>query len=1180
MNPIKIIHLADVHFSPDHKEEALASLNVALDKGKDEGVDLFVIAGDLFDRAIQNTANSGLPELQQAIQRMMDNAPVIVVTGTPTHDVRGCYEILRKTHAAHSFTILDPHRNYYLVQGDVYSGNSEHAFGPGPQPELLILGCPEPGKEQFLAGKRMGRDEANEAIITGMRSMLMGFGAVRKEHPDIPCLFVYHGNVAGATMCNGQAIRPGEITIGRDDLAMVGADYYALGHIHLAQQIGNLPAYYAGSAYPVNWGELDQKGFYVVGLSDERLIRTRIPFPHPPRKKIVMESVDYEIVGDDEGSFVDYQTWEVIRGTKEEIATINVDEELATLIKAGALPGSKVTTEIIPTETVRAGHIQEAKKLAQKVAIYAENSGDDIQKHEKRWYQLLEKADALEAEAKAAGETGEGLHVLLDKLGLRGAWGIWKGQGKDEIWLDMKQYDPGLIVLADANGAGKTTLFGNLHIFPELLVRPGKLQDHFRLRDSFRDLYFTDERTGDKYRAFIQIDGQNASGKCEYHLYKNGQPLTDGRRESYVIEIMRLYGSKALFLRGGLVLQKATKDNPDLAEATKGEKRGIFRELGGLDYQQAYADSAKAKEQALEGEILHDQGNLEMVEKFATELPGKKVELRSTEHKAKEATETLEESEKLGAKIKANVAKLEVELNEQRDVERRLNEASVQEAESQSLIETLTRDKETDQQAIDLKPKAEKEISDYESFQKEEGRLGAKKTEILEKREGILAEHGNEKATAEAARQEIRPKRQEKEAEVAVLRQHRAVCLVQIEKLIEETETPLDENCPTCGQVLPEGKLDVLRDEREGKLAKLIEVQAQEVEAEKGIATAEKDIADCDSQLAAIVDPEEPELVEFDDSLLDTIQVQIAALDIDSARGWLQKAQEAQGRIDEGNKRIGDAYSKLGELAAAMSDLEGKLDPELESRYNQAEGALDIAREDYAKARDDVTRLEVEKNNLQAQVETLEKASQDVYKIRQSIKEKQAEQADWSYLARACGPDGIQALELDAMAPSIEELANRFLAIICEANPWDAIKRKGCPFDQVDIQTTREGGSGSKKRQIEDFQIFVHDLRDDTWEKFAYVSGGEEVWVKRAIYDAFGIVRDRNTDQRFLTVMQDEADGGLDPKARLAFFKVLEAAHQESGRRHSIIITHSESAQEMIAQRISMTELDEKADKE
>lgn len=58
-----------------------------------------------------------------------------------------------------------------------------------------------------------------------------------------------------------------------------------------------------------------------------------------------------------------------------------------------------------------------------------------------------------------------------------------------------------------------------------------------------------------------------------------------------------------------------------------------------------------------------------------------------------------------------------------------------------------------------------------------------------------------------------------------------------------------------------------------------------------------------------------------------------------------------------------------------------------------------------------------------------------------------------------------------------------------------------------------------------------------------------------------------------MATLKDECDGALDPEARLAYFRMLEAAHQESGRHHTIVITHSQEAQEMVAQRIVMSEL-------
>ena len=535
---MKILHSADTHFHRAAKEQALASLRVLRDTGRKEDVDLFVLAGDLFDKGVQNTSSSGLPELVQVIKEMLDIAPIVTVYGTITHDIPGCYEIFKEIESWYRFMILQPGEEYFL-DGRKRLRNCnllEVDKGKKFEKKLLILGCPEPTKEFLLAGKPpMGKAESDEAIKEGMKEILLGCGALRKENSDIPCLFVYHGNVTGATLQNGQILKPGAIEIGRDDLSLVGATYYALGHIHLAQQIGTLPAYYPGSAYPVNWGEVDQTGFNLVefgSVPDLIPMVDRIPFPHPPRKKIVSTFESFEITAHD---LTGYDVWLQIRVTKEEQRLIDTDAIFQGLIEAGAGDGSRVTTEIIPTETVRAGDIQGAQHLDEKVRIWAENSGqgfkDDKIKTIGRAKSIIAKCAQLETEAERAGLTREGLHIRIRKLLLRGAIGIMKGQGKEEIEVDLDHYDSGLVALLGPNGAGKTTLIENMHPYSTLLTRPGKLQDHFCLRDSYRDLYFSDLRTGDNYRAFIQVDGQNVTGKAEYHLYKNNTPITNGKRE-------------------------------------------------------------------------------------------------------------------------------------------------------------------------------------------------------------------------------------------------------------------------------------------------------------------------------------------------------------------------------------------------------------------------------------------------------------------------------------------------------------------------------------------------------------------------------------------------------------------------------------------------------------------------
>ena len=57
-------------------------------------------------------------------------------------------------------------------------------------------------------------------------------------------------------------------------------------------------------------------------------------------------------------------------------------------------------------------------------------------------------------------------------------------------------YDPGVIAITGPNGAGKTTILENMTPWPSMLTRGGPLQQHFRLRDSVRELVIVDDENG------------------------------------------------------------------------------------------------------------------------------------------------------------------------------------------------------------------------------------------------------------------------------------------------------------------------------------------------------------------------------------------------------------------------------------------------------------------------------------------------------------------------------------------------------------------------------------------------------------------------------------------------------------------------------------------------------------
>jgi exonuclease SbcC len=1117
---MKIIGAGDIHYCPEHKEKALASLRTVQDAARDRGVGLVAIPGDLFDRGLQASDRDAYGSLMEAIREILEIAPIVAIRGTPSHDAAGSYAPLAAMKAPNPFTVLEPGVPHFL-------------------PGLLVLGIPEPGKSWLLANKNgLGRDEANQAVVGAMKALLLGLGGLRRGHPELATVLLYHGMIRGATIGAGQVVGPGEIALGRDDLDVVGADFAILGHIHEPQDIGPRAAY-TGSAYPCDWAETTQRSFLYIELDPGAAPRVeRIDYPHPRRKKIVKELNEPLFPGEVKG----FQVWLVQRMPKG--STLTTDLEL--ILEEFALPGSRVTAEVIPTETVRAGQIAEAHGLPDKLAIYAENSGEKLTEA------VTMKAAFLESEARAAGQAPDGLHIRIDRLRLRGAIGVWKGLGLDEIELDLAAYDPGLIALVGANGRGKTTLIENMHPYPEMLTRAGTLQDHFRLKDSYRDLTFTDERTGHEYRALIQIDGANATGRAEYHLYRDGIPVTNGRKADYEEAIGRLFGSLALFVRSAFVSQKPPKGHPDLTDATKGEKKALFRELAGLDYLQAYSEAAREKAKVLEAATERDGGRAEALQGQLAGRPDKEADLAQKQKLLQAKGIELLGIESVGKTAAARMEELRGKVERNREIEQRIRESENRQEKLRGEVESIEGNRAGYEQALAGRPEAEKTLAEIEALKAEEGKLHGEQAGILTEREQLNNQHLDTQRAVADRRRKVEAAQAKLDREVAVLAQKKKAAADRVDELEIELASTIE--CPGCHlKFHPDA--DTAR-------AKIAQQQEAGYELDKEIQEKKRELADLDQEKTKIADPSAPQLPTFDDSRLRAIAKDLAFRDEAGAREILAAAADATVRIQEGEKRKAQIVQELAELGTQLEEARGKLlGPELEEAFTAAQQDLANREAEYRSCRDLVKTLEAVVAGLEKQLAELAHLAQELETLQEQIKGKQLDAADWRYLERATGPDGIQALELDALGPSIADTANKLLSAAY-----------GSRF-QVDFRTTRIGGTGGRKKQIEDFQIVVHDGEHGTEQLLETLSGGEAVWVKNALYSAFAIIRDRSTGQRFQTVFLDEADGQLDPEAKARYFEMIQAAHIESGRTHTIIVTHSEQAQEFIAQKINMEDL-------
>ena len=1170
---MKILHAADIHACRDRWAECSASLDTLAEAGHREAVDLFALSGDLAHGPLQDSERDIFDALCAKVQALADIAPVALIYGTPTHDAPGSLEVFARLQARHPIVILRPGKVYYFGSS---AGNRTwkelRDFPVKERDELLLFGIPEPSKKWLLAeAEATGKDDSDRMARDAMRALCLGLGGIRQQHSDLPCLVLYHGEIAGAQTATGYQSEVGTgLALSRDELAAIGATYYALGHIHNPQQVGDLPAFYAGSAYPIDWGETHKAGANLVQIEEYPGTKnpitgedrsgcfvaqvSRVPFPHPQRVKLSRHPDDSAPLLVE--SFAGRQVWLEMTATREEAAELDADRILSSMLEDGALPGSRVTLNVLPTETVRAGEIVEKKRLRDKVLVYGEASAITIPET------VLAKADELERDAAARGEAGQGAHIRIDRLRLKGAIGIWKKSKKDEIDLDLEGLGSGVLALVGANGYGKTTILENLHPWPCMLTRDGKLADHFRLKDSARDLYFTDMRTGFRYRALISIRADIASNSAEYYLWRDsgdGQGLVavegvTGRKEAYEAAIGQLFGSLAMYLQTAFVTQRPNKYAPELSQATQGERKALFAELAGIDYLSRYAEAAKARGDVLDSDLLRLEATIaaaadvdEALARAASEIDEAGQAQAAAEQDAAGAAERGRALSGERDQAAARVTDLERRAARASQVDREIIEVD-------AILERIRREVEGFTRAAEGRGAAQAELDRIAAFEVEAAGLRAEKAELDELERRDREEFRGQQDDFRAYSQhQLLPELEKARKAQAAAEKTLAVARARL-------PAPVADTCPTCGQTLPEDRLEVLRHAHSEAEAEVSRLEAAETAAAQALSKA-KAAYEANAREFSELKPPMPRSFPGAARLAE-LNAELDFSDAAALRETMRAADEAAVRIDEAGRRRADAETRRAALTEERATL-GSADELTPARASLAAKEREVAAE-VERYRISWGAIEAAKARAQAAA----RAQADAEKRRAARDEaaaardaKACERDDWRLLERAVGPNGIQALELDALSPSIAAVSNGLLSAAY-----------GSRY-QIEFRTTRIAGKGSKTKQVEDFEIYVLDTETGDEQTIDSLSGGEAVWIRKALYDGFAIIRARNTGTQFLTAFLDEADGALDPEARMLYLRMLEAAHRESGRYQTILVTHSKELQAMVERTIDVARL-------
>lgn len=262
---MKILHTSDWHlgrtlYGRRRQEEFAAFLDWLLDCISTQGVDVLIVAGDIFDTSTPGTAAQELYYRFLARVGSTGCRHVVVIGGN--HDSPSFLDA-----PAGLLRALDVH-----VVGQACAEPADQVLllrDELGEPQLLVCAVPylrDRDIRQAQAGESISDKE--QKLLEGIRAHYEAIGQVAEAvnaelAQQVPIIGTGHIFAAGGQTVDGDGVR--DLYVG--SLAHVHAgvfpacfDYVALGHLHAPQMVGGQEHIrYSGSPLPMGFGEAKQQ---------------------------------------------------------------------------------------------------------------------------------------------------------------------------------------------------------------------------------------------------------------------------------------------------------------------------------------------------------------------------------------------------------------------------------------------------------------------------------------------------------------------------------------------------------------------------------------------------------------------------------------------------------------------------------------------------------------------------------------------------------------------------------------------------------------------------------------------------------------------------------------------------------------------------------------------------------
>ncbi|MGD0231609.1 MAG: metallophosphoesterase [Syntrophorhabdales bacterium] len=379
MEGTKILHCADLHFDDERGrlQNTVECCDRIVETARVESPQSIVIAGDIFERGLILGSPGTLAAID-FVYRCGNIAPVVITSGTPTHDAANSTEVFNKLSTKYPIYATGLPRQVCLTKEEPRGFIEVNGDGGSLPGSALVVSClPSVTRASLMAMASLSIDAAGIECAEVLRDLFQAWGVTNEKanRLGIPTILVGHGTVKGSRLSTGQRVTDPDAEFGIADLKLTKAALVCLGHIHMRQQLQD-NTFYSGSITRADHGETEEKGFFLHTINEEvvtsRFVET------PARTMRTLEATEklpdaslLETVK--EGDYV-----RIVYSIREEDAALVDDAALRRLAYEKGAAHVRIDKTVLPMTNVRSEGISRLKSLDEKLKRWGELNGQPV----------------------------------------------------------------------------------------------------------------------------------------------------------------------------------------------------------------------------------------------------------------------------------------------------------------------------------------------------------------------------------------------------------------------------------------------------------------------------------------------------------------------------------------------------------------------------------------------------------------------------------------------------------------------------------------------------------------------------------------------------------------------------------------------------------------------------------